>query len=108
MTPGEQAYAKALETAPIYHDGKPRRKWHELPQYLRDNWEQVEAREERPIRGPIVEALERSALAHKAGEIITVNFKDRTFTTTGPGGRRERSYEFDGAFLTVFGSSVRA
>lgn len=38
-TAGEQAYVEDCKRQPTYHDGTPRKSWHELPDYVRDTWE---------------------------------------------------------------------
>ena len=44
QTPGETAYCQVLASAPLYHDGTPRKTWEQLPQYIRASWERVERR----------------------------------------------------------------
>jgi hypothetical protein len=38
-TKGQIAYEADVKARPLYHDGKPRRQWHQLPYFARWSWE---------------------------------------------------------------------
>lgn len=39
LTPGRKAYEADVVARPLYHDGTPRRAWHELSEIARKSWE---------------------------------------------------------------------